>query len=130
MQTGRPLFTQHFGPVSRAKEQKVPTKKSAKRAAKTPYVIVRTHSAGCFAGELVSRSADGTQAELRESRRLWYWSGAASLSQLAEEGTSRPLDCKFPTPVGRHCLVGVIEVLYVSPSARLSIESVPVWGAK
>jgi hypothetical protein len=42
------------------------------------YVIVRTHSAGVFAGNLIKRS--GQEVELANVRRLWYWKGAASLS--------------------------------------------------
>lgn len=39
------------------------------------YVIVRTFSAGVFAGRLLSR--DGREVVLLNARRLWYWSGAA-----------------------------------------------------
>lgn len=90
-----------------------------------PYVIVRTQSAGVFAGELVSR--DGSEAVMQNARRIWYWAGAASLSQLAMEGTSRPKDCKFPVAVARVTLLGVIEVLDVTGAARKSIEEVPIW---
>lgn len=92
-----------------------------------PYVIVRTYSAGVFAGHLVRR--DGKEVELTDARRLWYWAGAASLSQLAVSGTSRPADCKFPEPVPRVILTEAIEILDVTPTARASIEVVPVWRA-
>ena len=52
------------------------------------YVIVRTYSAGVFAGYLESRV--DREAVLRNARRIWYWDGAASLSQLAMEGTKKP----------------------------------------
>ena len=58
------------------------------------YVIVRTYSAGVFAGNLESRN--GREVVLRSARRIWYWDGAATLSQLAMEGTSKPENCKFP----------------------------------
>lgn len=93
---------------------------------KLPYVIARTHSAGVFAGELVSRN--GQEVVLHNARRLWYWAGAASLSQLAMEGTSRPRDCKFPVAVSSVTLLQVIELLDVTPAARKSIEGVPVWS--
>lgn len=89
------------------------------------YVIVRTLSAGVFAGLLESRN--GSELVLREARRLWYWAGAASLSQLAVTGTSKPTACKFPAPVSRVELFQVIEILDVTDSARASIEGVPVW---
>ena len=91
------------------------------------YVIVRTYSAGCFAGELVSR--EGSEVTLANARRLWYWDGAASLSELAVRGTSKPHDCNFPVAVPSIVLTEAIEIIPATPQARLSIESVPVWSA-
>lgn len=90
------------------------------------YVIARTYSAGVFAGTVESR--DGKEIVLTEARRLWYWEGAASLSQLAVNGTSNPRGCKFPTPVPRVTLTECIEILDTTAEARASIESVPVWS--
>jgi len=102
------------------------TKKVAQAAkAAKKYVIVRTYSAGVFAGELDSRN--GQEVVLLNARRLWYWAGAASLSQLAVSGTSKPLDCKFPVAVARVELLQAIEILDTSEEARKSIEEVPVW---
>lgn len=89
------------------------------------YCIVRTFSAGVFAGYIESRT--GKEATLRRARRLWYWAGAASLSQLAMEGTKRPNQCKFPCPVDTVILTEVIEILPVTEAAKESIEEVPVW---
>jgi hypothetical protein len=91
------------------------------------YVIVRTYSAGVFAGTLVARK--GQEVEMRDARRLWYWRGAASLSQLAMSGTSRPAECKFPEPVARVLLLQAIEILDVTDVARKSIKGVPTWQA-
>lgn len=91
------------------------------------YVVVRAAQAGCFAGVLVSRKGD--EVELRQARRLWYWSGAASLSELATHGTNQPKDCKFTVPVERHEILGVIEVLDATAEARANIEAVPEWRA-
>jgi hypothetical protein len=91
------------------------------------YVIVRTYSAGVFAGELENRK--GREVVLRNARRIWYWAGAASLSELAQRGTSKPADCKFPLRVDRVELLEAIEILDVTPAGRKSIEEVPVWTA-
>lgn len=91
------------------------------------YVMVRTYSAGVFAGYLKSR--DGKEVELEKARRIWYWSGAASLSQLAQSGTSNPQGCKFPEPVDSVILTEAIEIIPISPVAKKSIEGVPVWRA-
>ena len=92
---------------------------------KEHYVIIRANTAGCFAGILEARNGDCVT--LKQSRRLWYWAGAASLSQLAQEGTSKPLDCKFPVAVDSQEIFGVIEILDVTEIARKCIERVPVW---
>ena len=89
------------------------------------YVIVRTYSAGVFAGYLKKR--EGNEVTLSNARRIWYWEGAASLSQLAMEGTSRPEKCKFPCPVDEVLLLNAIEILDTTPLAKASIEGVPIW---
>ena len=89
------------------------------------YVIIRTYSAGVFAGYLESRN--GQEVVLRNARRIWYWEGAASLSQLAEDGSSKPNGCKFPQEVSRVELLQAIEILDVSKKAQEFIASVKVW---
>jgi len=89
------------------------------------YVIVRTYSAGVFAGYLESRN--GQEVVVRKARRLWRWSGAASLSQLAMEGTNRPNDCRFPCEVDRVELLNAIEILDVTEQAQQSIGEVKIW---
>ena len=92
---------------------------------KKQYVICRTYSAGVFAGYLESRK--GQEVVLTNARRLWQWSGAASLSQLAMSGTSNPGGCKFPVAVGRVTLLQAIEILDATATAKASIDSVPIW---
>jgi hypothetical protein len=89
------------------------------------HVIARTYSAGVFAGILQSR--EGKEAILANARRIWYWDGAASLSQLAMSGTSKPENCKFPEPVNEVLLTEVIEIIPTSEKGRTSIEGVPIW---
>lgn len=99
--------------------------KKSKPKSKMKYVIARTYSAGVFAGYLESRN--GQEVVLKDARRLWYWSGASSLSQLAMEGVKRPNECKFPCSVDRVELLQVIEILDVTESAQKCIADVPVW---
>lgn len=89
------------------------------------YVIVRTYSAGVFAGYLKSR--EGREVTLNNARRLWYWDGAASLSQLAMEGVSKPENCKFPCEVEEVILLEAIEILNVTEAAKKCIDEVPIW---
>ena len=87
--------------------------------------IVRTQTAGVFLGTVAQRN--GKEATLTNARRIWYWAGAASLSQLATEGTSKPNQCKFPTSVPEVILTEVIEIIPATEAAIASIAAVPEW---
>ena len=91
------------------------------------YCIIRTDRAGVFAGYVKERN--GSEATLSDVRRLWYWAGAASLSQLAMYGTSRPRDCKFTVTVPEMTVLGVIEIIPCTEKAEQSIRGVSVWRA-
>ena len=99
--------------------------KQAEKLDGMPYVIVRTYSAGVFAGYLKERQ--GKEGIVLKARRIWYWAGAASLSQLAMEGTSKPDECKFPADVDQVILTEIIEVLHCTEKAQKSISEVKVW---
>ena len=87
--------------------------------------MVRTYSAGVFYGEIVKR--EGREVTLKNARRVWYWKGAASLSQLAQSGTSCPNECKFPEPVSEVLLLEVIEIIPITDGALKILNAVPVW---
>jgi hypothetical protein len=89
------------------------------------YVIVRTYSAGVFAGWIESRT--GQEVVMRNCRRLWYWDGACSLSQMAMEGVKKPENCKFSMLVDRQELLQAIEILDCTERAFKSIDEVVVW---
>jgi hypothetical protein len=99
---------------------------------KENYFMVRTYSSGVFAGEIVSKKPNGPghfQVVLKNARRIYQWTGAASLSQLATDGTSNPSGCKFPCEVSSVELAGAIEIIPITAKAKASIASVPVWKA-
>jgi len=100
-------------------------KQKAEKLNDMEYVIVRTFSAGVHAGYLKSRN--GKEVELIKSRRLWYWDGAASLSQLAMQGVSKPNNCKFPCEVDSVILTEAIEVIPCTEIARKKIKEVIIW---
>lgn len=97
----------------------------ASELAGMPYCIVRTQSAGVFAGYIESRN--GQEVVIRKARRLWYWEGAASLSQLAVDGISKPNNCKFPCEVDTIEVLQAIEIIKATARAKESIAQVPVW---
>ena len=112
-----------------SKMNKKPLKKRGRKpkSVNLKYVLVRTYSAGVFAGYLESRN--GREVVLRKARRIWYWDGAASLSQLAMEGVKKPQNCKFPCEVDRIELLEAVEIMDMPESARINIANVPIWTA-
>lgn len=87
--------------------------------------IIRSDRAGVFYAEIKERR--GSEADLVNARRLWYWDGAASLSQLAVEGVTAPRNCKFTVTVPEMTVLGVIEVIPCTEAAVKSIDGVAEW---
>lgn len=91
------------------------------------YYIIRTEQAGVFFGHIKERT--GNEVTMTDVRRLWYWEGAASLSQMAVDGVSRPHDCKFTVTVPEMTILGVIEIIPCTDKAMGSILGVKEWRA-
>ena len=87
--------------------------------------IVRADRAGVFFGEIDSRT--GSEVTMRNVRRIWYWEGANTLSQLAVDGTMFPDKCKFTVAVESMTILGVIEIIPCTDKATKSISEVPEW---
>lgn len=88
-------------------------------------VIIRGYRSGVEFGELVAQN--GREVTLRNARRIWYWDGAASLSQLAKDGTTNPSNCKFTVTVDSIVILDAIEIIPCTNKAIKSIEEVKVW---
>lgn len=88
-------------------------------------VIVRGDRSGVFYGELENRN--GREVKLRNCRRLWYWNGACSISELAKIGTKLPRDCKFTVTVESIEILDAIEIIPCTEEAIKSIEGVIEW---
>ena len=89
------------------------------------YVIIRSVNAGVFAGYLTSKEKD--EVIMINTRRLWYWDGAASLSQLATEGVTKPENCKFSVVVSNQIILGVCEIISTTEKAKNQIEGIKSW---
>jgi len=92
-------------------------------------VIIRTYSAGVHYGTLISeeKSEGGYHVVLENSRRIWKWAGANSLSELGTLGTSNPSECNFSLPVKKIKLLA-IEIISLTDEAVKSIEDVKFWA--
>lgn len=88
-------------------------------------VIIRGDRSGVEFGTLVENN--GREVTLKNARRIWYWDGAASLSQLAKDGTSNPSNCKFTVTVDSITILDAIEIIPCTDKAIKSIEEVAVW---
>lgn len=112
--------------VKYVKKESIQQNIKAKSKKGLEFCIVRTYSAGVFAG-WYDRKTKGKEGKIIDSRRLWYWDGAASLSQLANNGTVSPDKCKFPEIVQETDLKEIIEIIPCTEKAKESILSVRVW---
>ena len=112
--------------VTKKQVKKVVPKKSAKN-----IYMVRSYAAGVFFGEIVKRKMDSgvLVVDMKNARRVWYWEGAASLSQLAMEGSKNPEECKFPCAVDEVTLVNVVEIIKMRKEAIETLNKVPIWKA-
>lgn len=88
-------------------------------------VIVRGDRSGVFFGTL--KAKEGREITLEKCRRLWYWDGAASISQIAKEGVKKPSECKFTVAVDEIVILDVIEIIPCTDKAIKSIEEVSEW---
>lgn len=90
------------------------------------YSIIRADRSGVFFGKVTGRADGGWVVE--DCRRIWYWSGAASISELASKGVSRPDECRFPAAVGNQIIYDVIEIIPCTDKAVESIKAVTPWS--
>lgn len=92
-------------------------------------VVIRSYGAGVFYGTLAEAEPtdDKYTVELTDARRLWYWDGAASITQLAAEGTTNPNGCKFTMRSESVVVTSVIEIHGATEKAIESIEAVKEW---
>lgn len=87
-------------------------------------VIVRTYSAGVHFGYLAAK--DGKEVRLTNSRRIWRWYGANTLSEIATSGLDGRRS-RVATPV-EITLTEAIEIIDCTPAAVESIEAAQ-WAA-
>lgn len=87
--------------------------------------IVRSVEAGVFYGYITEK--EGCEVTMKNARCLWYWSGAASLNQVAAEGVKHTCSCKFTMPVEEVVITNACEIIGCSEQAIKCIDGVEVW---
>lgn len=89
-------------------------------------VLIRSYASGVHFGTLQSETFTpaGKVVVLTDSRRLHYWEGAASLSQVALDGIKTG---RVAMALPSLEVVNVIETIPMSDSAIANLENQPVW---
>ena len=80
-------------------------------------VLIRTRSAGVHIGTLAE--VEGDVAKLTNTRRLWSWSGAFTLSTVAQDGVK---SAKMPSAIPSIILRGWIEIIPLSENANAQLS--------
>lgn len=89
------------------------------------YYIVRGDRSGVFAGNIAGRN--GQEVEMKNVRRIWYWDGACSVSELSKNGTQKPENCKFAVEIDNMEILDAIEIIECTKTAIKSIRGVEAW---
>ncbi|MDD4516585.1 hypothetical protein [Massilibacteroides sp.] len=92
---------------------------------KNQYYIVRCDRSGVFFGKITERN--GQEVTMSDVRNIYYWDGAATIRQLAAEGTTKPKECKFTMAVDEILLLDAIEIISCTETAVSSIKGVKEW---
>ena len=92
------------------------------------YVIIRSHDSGVHAGILAKK--DGSEVDLKDSKRLWYWKNTTDekgkhyhfLSGVALHGLC-PKKSKIGEVLPLIKVLGVCEIIPCSKKAEESIKA-------
>jgi len=93
------------------------------------YCVIRSYGAGVFCGYIKEQKSDvnGVNVILINSRRIYYWDGACSLSQLANEGSKIIGNCKIAVVVPEMFIANVIEIIPMTNVAESIIKGAEEW---
>ena len=89
--------------------------------------IVRGDRSGVFFGRI--NYQDGKEVQMNDVRCIWYWDGAASIVELAQNGVKYPENCKFTVTVEELTIIDAIEIIPCTEEATAIIKAVEEWKA-
>lgn len=95
---------------------------------KEDYYVIRGDRSGVFFGNILEK--EGTEVRIGNCRRLWYWEGACSLSEVAQIGTAKPDKCKFTVTVEELIITDCIELIKCTEEAVEIIKGVEEWKSQ
>lgn len=88
-------------------------------------VVVRGIQSGVFFGTLTDRN--GQEVELKNSRNIWDWEGAANLNQIAVDGIKNLKNSKISMSVDTMVLTEICEIIPLSEKAIANLEGAEEW---
>ena len=88
-------------------------------------VIIRTYSAGVHYGIL--NKVDNDVVELLNARRIHYWNGANSLTDIALGGISDKVTSRITKKLPSIILQNVIEIIECTDVAIEDLDNFPEW---
>ena len=89
------------------------------------YVIVRSDKAGVFFGILVEKN--GEELTMTNVRKIYYWSGANTVEDLAVNGVKNPQNCKITRPVNNLVLKTFDQIIVCEEAAINNLKNVSIW---
>ena len=89
------------------------------------YYIVRCYGAGVFFGQIKDRKEK--EVTLLNARKIWYWSGAAAVEQLAMTGPKAPSECKITVKVPEMIVMEPQQIIPCTQEAVDVIERIAEW---
>ena len=93
---------------------------------KNKICIIRSYASGVHFGEVAETrdTLHGLSVTLKNSRRIHYWEGACSLSQVAMEGIQNG---RVAMELPEIQVENVIEIIPMSEKSIDNLKNQPVW---
>ena len=88
-------------------------------------VIIRSNNAGVFFGTL--SAVHGNSVELLNMRRIHYWSGANSITDIALGGIQNKESSRVTDFIEKAIISEVIEIIICTQRSIKDLEEFPVW---
>lgn len=85
------------------------------------HCVVRTYSEGVHIGTVSQVSEDGKQVLLTDSRRLYSWSGAFTLSAVAQTGVAA--NSRLAVEIPELYVTECISMIPTTPEARATFDA-------
>lgn len=91
-------------------------------------VLIRSYASGVHFGTLerVDDLLSGAAVKLQNARRIHYWEGAASLSQISQDGVNTK-SSRIAMELPQFYCTQVIECIPLTESAIENLKFAPVW---